>query len=49
MPNGRHCDKRPPEAGLWILIYILKASLQELLLMIAFPCVGNLIFSSLIY
>ena len=35
--------------GLWILIYILKASLQELFLMIAFLCVGMLFFSSLIY
>jgi hypothetical protein len=36
-------------AGLWILIYTLKTSLQELLMMIAFICVGMLIFSSLIY
>jgi hypothetical protein len=35
--------------GLWILIYTLKASLQDLLLVIAFLCVGMLIFSSLIY
>jgi voltage-gated potassium channel Kch len=35
--------------GLWILIYTLKASLQELFSMIAFLCVGMLIFSSLIY
>jgi hypothetical protein len=35
--------------GLWILIYTLKASLQELFLMVAFLCVGMLIFSSLIY
>jgi hypothetical protein len=35
--------------GLWILIYTLKASLQELLLVIAFLCVGMFIFSSLIY
>ena len=35
--------------GLWILIYTLKGSLQELCLMIAFLCVGMLICSSLIY
>ncbi|XP_071140111.1 potassium voltage-gated channel protein Shaw-like [Mytilus edulis] len=35
--------------GLWILIYTLKASLKELLLMTAFLMVGMLIFSSLIY
>ena len=35
--------------GLWILIYTLKASLKKLLLVIAFLCVGMLIFSSLIY
>jgi hypothetical protein len=34
---------------LWILIYTLKASLQELFLRIAFLCVGMLFFSSLIY
>jgi hypothetical protein len=33
----------------WILIYTLKASLQELCLMIAFLCVGMLICSSLMY
>ena len=31
--------------GLWILIYTLKASLQELFLMIAFLCIGMPIFS----
>ena len=36
-------------AGLWVLIYTLKTSLQELLMMIAFLCAGMLIFSSLIY
>ena len=35
--------------GLWILIYTLKASFQELFLMIAFLCVGMLFFSSLVY
>lgn len=35
--------------GLWILIYTLKASVRELLLMTAFLMVGMLIFSSLIY
>ncbi|VDI00093.1 Hypothetical predicted protein [Mytilus galloprovincialis] len=35
--------------GLWILVYTLKASLRELLLMVAFLFVGMLIFSSLIY
>ena len=35
--------------GLWILIYTLKASIKELLLMVAFLLVGMLIFSSLIY
>jgi hypothetical protein len=35
--------------GLWILIYTLKSSLKELLLMIVFLIVGMLIFSSLIY
>ncbi|XP_061185296.1 potassium voltage-gated channel protein Shaw-like [Saccostrea echinata] len=35
--------------GLWILIYTLKSSLKELLLMIVFIIVGMLIFSSLIY
>lgn len=35
--------------GLWILIYTLKASLRELLLMVAFLLVGMLIFSSLIF
>lgn len=35
--------------GLWILIYTLKASIKELLLMTAFLVVGMLIFSSLIY
>ena len=31
--------------GLWILIYTLKASPQELFLMITFLCIGMLIFS----
>lgn len=35
--------------GLWILIYTLKSSFKELLLMIVFLIVGMLIFSSLIY
>lgn len=35
--------------GLWILVYTLKSSLKELLLMIVFLLVGMLIFSSLIY
>lgn len=35
--------------GLWILIYTLKASFKELLLMSAFLIVGMLVFSSLIF
>ncbi|XP_033725515.1 potassium voltage-gated channel protein Shaw-like [Pecten maximus] len=35
--------------GLWILIYTLRASFKELLLMSAFLMVGMLVFSSLIY
>ncbi|XP_060075185.1 potassium voltage-gated channel subfamily C member 1-like [Ylistrum balloti] len=35
--------------GLWILIYTLRASFKELLLMSAFLLVGMLVFSSLIY
>lgn len=35
--------------GLWILIYTLKASIKELMLMVAFLLVGMLIFSSLIF
>jgi len=35
--------------GLWILVYTLKASFKELLLMSAFLLVGMLVFSSLIY
>ena len=35
--------------GLWILIYTLKASHQELVLVITFLCVGMFICSSLIY
>jgi hypothetical protein len=35
--------------GLWILIYTLKASMRELLLMAVFLFVGVLVFASLIY
>ncbi|XP_069102246.1 voltage-gated potassium channel KCNC1-like [Argopecten irradians] len=35
--------------GLWILIYTLRASFKELLLMSAFLMVGMLVFSSLIF
>ncbi|KAJ8311575.1 hypothetical protein KUTeg_010930 [Tegillarca granosa] len=35
--------------GLWILIYTLKASIKELLLMTVFLIVGMLFFSSLMY
>ncbi|ESO88437.1 hypothetical protein LOTGIDRAFT_179090 [Lottia gigantea] len=35
--------------GLWLLFYTLKASINELLLMLLFVIIGMLVFSSLIY